>query len=451
MTSIAIGSRIQQRRHPVDQLVKELDTDWFPDPWRWAIPDLASEEPIKTFEVPFPGGAARTVPVIELAQRMRFAWSAADVVRNVQGSLSEGVFGFGVAHDGTFRHYRDELRLRAAFEQATAEHMPFVASTDVRSFFRTVTIEHVDNALRHKVPSDSLSELIVTLSKFTDELGYPLPEGHGASRGVASLVLLPVDQTIEGPFARWLDDYRVFAQSYRVAADGLARLVEALGRNGFTVAPEKTVIDRYQVVNERYAASLADHTPAETPTLAQTLNKPCTSVRGWEKTLRLALRTAADHPRTSDLDVLKEHRERIPAIAYPRLAWMLFQHKDNKAAWSLLLELLHSEGELRNWRLLRLLPLLWYLPNDVAREAAGIVEEAIIQDGPLRLLAARVAAKQIPSVADGLLRELSDREQVLVAFELKRPAQASVSRALAKVDAEPLRDALAGPPVHSYL
>lgn len=434
-----------------EQLVRELDTDWFPDPWSWAFPELASETPIRSFQVPFPGGPPRRVPVVGFAHRLRFARAATEVVRNTQETLTEGVFGFRVGADGVFRHYRDELRRRAAFERSTSKDLPHVATTDVRSFFRSVTIGHIAETIGAHSPANATADLIAILQQFKGELGYPLPEGHGASRGVASLVLLPVDQTIKSPFARWLDDYRVFTGSHHAATTQLARLTDALEAFGFTVASEKTVAATYGTVNSDYAASLADHAPNEAQPLSQTLHQSGDSVRGWEKSVRLALRMAADHPRPSDLQVVGENLEHIPTIAYPRLAWLLLRHKDAMSAWDILHELLNLESEMRDWRILRMLPLLWYFPKTVARNASNIVEEAFKKDGPLRLMAVRVAVKQMPSMAQSWLDELSERERLLVALEIESHGRPRSSTLALESDPYSLTRAMAGPPVHSYL
>jgi hypothetical protein len=111
----------------------------------------------------------------------------------------------------------------------------------------------------------------------------------------------------------------------------------------------------------------------------------------------------------------------------------------------LILELLQPTGELDDWKRLRILPLLWYLPRHIVRETEPFLEQALSTEGPLSLSALRVAAKAHPNLAHAVLNDLPDREQTLVGAEL------AASAGRLPVNSAYLSHVLPGPPIHSFL
>lgn len=429
------------------QLERELDTDWFPDPWRWALLELAREgDSCSSMAVPFPGGVVRRVPVLTAWERAELARLALRVVGRAQRYLASGVFGFRVGSDGLFQHYRPELRRRADFEIAAMDSHPFVSFTDVQSFFPSIRLEQIEASLSVGSEPDDVARLSKLLGRFRARNGYPLPEGHAATRALASLVLMPVDASINAKFARWLDDYKVFTADRKQAETALASLVEAIHEYGLHSSPEKTGLAS-SGATWSYAASLADHEDDGSLNLESAM-EPGES--GWsnegEKRLRLALRHAAESQDRGEIRSLVDAALDLPPIAYPRLAWAMWRHREDERVWSLVIDLLQLSDDFDEWRRLRILPLLWYLPRHVSKAVEPTLVECLSSPSPVRLIAARVAAKWNPELAASALSALSERERTLVEMEIRSFASCG-SRESGFFD-----DAVsAGPPIQSFL
>jgi hypothetical protein len=257
---------------------------------------------------------------------------------------------------------------------------------------------------------------------------------------------MPVDGTIDTTFARWLDDYKLFTVDKRRAETALARLIGALRDCGWDSSPSKTGLASSDTTWS-YAASLADHESDDVMNLEAAVDP---GESGWskesEKRLRLALRRAAESQEVDGIQRLFDAARDLPPIAYPRLVWAMWRHREDERVWALAVELLQLSDDLDAWRRLRILPLLWYLPRHVSRLVEPTLIECLASPSPLRPVAARVAAKWIPELALSSLDALTERERLLVQAEIQLSAKSDFRKSRIRKDA-----VSAGPPVKSFL
>lgn len=439
---------------PPDVVRTDLDTDWVPDPWGWAdigsepitgveLLDRSAREPLHDLLVPFVGGRRRRVPLLGHATRALLTGAAAALVRSRQHRLAEGVFGYLVDEAGQFIHYRDELARRRGQERRLQERFPVIATADVRRFFRSVSLGQLQ--LPSDAPPAGVSELDQLLGRFERELGYVLPEGYAAARGLANLALSVVDDALSVPFTRWLDDYRLYCKDGDEAQRELNVLREAAAAVGFQLAEGKTSVGPASAQEPGADASLGDHADDDlSPSDALRALRHCrANVGERDRKGRFALRMAAETRDESVVSVLLEDpADAIPPAWLPRIAWVIASCPTPESA-KLLVALWHAEDEFTEWRRLRLAPSLWYLPAGVSSN----LDLLKIYEGlpPARPAVARVLARHHPSQMRRLpppvgaeeerARHLGDVEAVR-----RSPANSLETAAVA-----------AGPPMASFL
>ena len=110
----------------------------------------------------------------------------------------------------------------------------------MEDFFPSVTPDVAARALLAVESPDDARRLAAVLEGWT-ALGYGgLPIGPPASTVVANAVLRTVDQAVDSPFVRWVDDYIVRLETERHATEVLERVDEALERLGLKRSLHKT-------------------------------------------------------------------------------------------------------------------------------------------------------------------------------------------------------------------
>lgn len=81
-----------------------------------------------------------------------------------------------------------------------------------------------------------------------------LPSGYGDARMLANLVLHQVEATLPSPFARWVDDYRLFLSSQDDPLEHLHHLRRALAKIGLSLADEKVQISNEATGHDELAS-----------------------------------------------------------------------------------------------------------------------------------------------------------------------------------------------------
>jgi hypothetical protein len=122
----------------------------------------------------------------------------------------------------------------------------FVISTDISDFYPRIYHHRLENALKQATDNGEVVKRVMEISKRLSigETSYGLPVGGQASRMLAELLLNRTDRLLTASgirFARFVDDYYIFAMSSGDAQAALVQLSEILLTNeGLTLARAKT-------------------------------------------------------------------------------------------------------------------------------------------------------------------------------------------------------------------
>jgi Reverse transcriptase (RNA-dependent DNA polymerase) len=171
------------------------------------------------------------------------------------------VFSYRYSPDTTAWTLFDKTLGWAAFKAASlgqAQRCKFVLKCDIADFYTRIYHHRLDNALQaatsHK---ETASRIIKILSSIAGTSSYGLPIGGDASRLLSELLLNRVDRLLLSSgiqFIRFVDDYRIFANSREHAQECLIRLSKYLLENeGLSLAKHKTFI----LPSDEYLRSLA--------------------------------------------------------------------------------------------------------------------------------------------------------------------------------------------------
>lgn len=128
-----------------------------------------------------------------------------------------------------------------------AESYEFVVSCDISNFYSRIYHHKLENAMQRATKhSGAPSEIIRILTEISGGTSYGLPVGGPASRILSELLLSDIDQLLKTNdirFARFVDDYYLFASSKEEAYRHLVFLSEKLLRNrGLSLQKAKTKI-----------------------------------------------------------------------------------------------------------------------------------------------------------------------------------------------------------------
>lgn len=125
-----------------------------------------------------------------------------------------------------------------------AESATFVLSTDITDFYPRVYHHRLENALQQATANkEAVRRILFLLSKIASDTSYGLPVGGNAARLLAELVLNRVDRLLLShsiDFARFVDDYYIYADSRTEAQSALVFLSEALLIEGLALSRSKT-------------------------------------------------------------------------------------------------------------------------------------------------------------------------------------------------------------------
>jgi hypothetical protein len=156
---------------------------------------------------------------------------------------------------------------------AAASSVELIVTTDISDFYSRIYHHRLENALKQATQNTEIVRRIISiLSALSQGTSYGLPVGGAASRILAELLLNRTDRllTTSGVhFARFVDDYSIFATNREEAQRQLVSLSNALMTNeGLTLSRSKT---RFLTSAEAHRSSpLSPAEPASPPAEAET-------------------------------------------------------------------------------------------------------------------------------------------------------------------------------------
>lgn len=131
-------------------------------------------------------------------------------------------------------------------ERLAKEHK-YVLLTDISDYYPRIYHHRLENALK-KVTTNtsSVKRIIQLLTEFSGGVSYGLPVGGPAARLLSELLLNSTDRMLlaEGvKYARFVDDFRIFADSREEAHASLVLLAQKIGESeGLSLQKSKTRI-----------------------------------------------------------------------------------------------------------------------------------------------------------------------------------------------------------------
>lgn len=282
---------------------------WAPDPAGWA--DLVAYEEharpsasyvAQRLDVPRPNGSTSGVRVLHPAWHVALHHAVAALRDDIDAALSPGVFGYRRGADQGHR-YADDWRAFCAYVTEAADSYPHFVLSDVRAFFQETPWATVIRCLPEETSRAAASRLKRVCAGLDQGDVTRLPTGYSDARLLGNAVLAAADNNLPVPFARWVDDYRLFATSAHQADAALHALDQGLERLGLRRGAEKTRILPSHDAVERHHATLASvyHPERDNPAvvaqrLHEVFERACADPVARRRDLRFSLpRLAEQH------------------------------------------------------------------------------------------------------------------------------------------------------------
>jgi hypothetical protein len=198
--------------------------------------------PFEWMTVPKPDGTVMRVPLLPVDWLAELHRVVAPFKPGADALLSPGVCGYRRGAEPGSK-YSGEHRRFSEFVEGEAASFAFVVTADVKQFFASTSWRVVTRVLTEALPSDDVSGLS-TFAAAVDARGlHSLPPGYADARFLANLVLQAADEAIDRPFARWVDDYRIFCSTEADAHAALQRLESALDGVGLALNRAKVRVE----------------------------------------------------------------------------------------------------------------------------------------------------------------------------------------------------------------
>lgn len=405
-------------RRLANDLQEDLATRWIPDVL--ADVDLTaklrissmSQDDVLRVEVPRVDGGIRVAPMLS-GSALRALRDAVGHIRELsEAAINPAVCGYRTGASGDSR-YSDEYHRFREITAAMADQHCYVAIADVCNFFESVRMPAVRNSMLAKFGAAwAPVETFVNHARLLGVSG--IPAGYGDARLIANLILTHADDRIGVQFTRWVDDYRIFADSKRSVNEAIARLETGLAEMGLRLNHKKLrVLESSEYRQNKYGAPLDSvyHPQDEAPEVVRA-NLRAVFLRAVAENNRRLLRFALPRLAQQGDDiavsfVLRELSHH--SVDAPRMAHYLsaFIEDENVAAQ---VEDLVSRASEMPWVLLRLSPLLVRIS---------------LKEETLKVLAEIVLRTSVPAVWGLILRILSVHKQAAIV----RNALSSVGRA----------------------
>ena len=148
----------------------------------------------------------------------------------------------------------------------------FVVMTDIADHYTRVNHHRLENTLNRICTGGQVKRLIKLLQYFSNRRSYGIPIGGPASRILAELSLIDVDNLLISAgieFVRYADDYTIFCNSHTSAYRALIKLSDYLSLEGLSLQKNKTRI--LPASEFRKTAALLDPKLENNPTDEQRL------------------------------------------------------------------------------------------------------------------------------------------------------------------------------------
>ena len=240
--------------HKWDEVVKELTSKNVGKLWVTAPRVMAA---------PKPRAGYRVVHQLEPLDAIVYTALSAEVAADIEAArvpASQKVacsYRFNLA-DGNFFSGGSGWSDFVETTESLAKAYKYVLSTDITDFYNQIYLHRLSNAIEHanaklKSVADDIEGFITALNT---KASQGVPVGPTASIVMSEAVLIDIDQFVQNagfPHTRYVDDFRIFANSLPVLNQHLERLTLYLyEHHRLTVSSEKTRIQDAKEFVEKY-------------------------------------------------------------------------------------------------------------------------------------------------------------------------------------------------------
>ena len=255
----------------IQHAVKHGDTDIFPrcfeydaiqDNWEEIRAYLAGQDvlewttrPQRTLLSPKSRFGFRAVTQLDPLDFLVFAALVFEIAKDLESKRipvkEDVVFSYRFSPDKEGRIFDPKIGYRQFQEQcgnlADPEEFTHVVVADIADFYSRIYVHRLENALNNATnKSNHVKALRGLISGWNGTESYGIPVGNAPSRLLAEITISDVDDLLRAygvTFARFNDDYRLFAKSKKEAYRTLSILADHLNTNhGLSLQPQKTKI-----------------------------------------------------------------------------------------------------------------------------------------------------------------------------------------------------------------
>jgi len=206
-------------------------------------------------DIPKPGGHIRPGAVLNSLDGIVFhelvTRIAPAVQRQMLWSAGSSRFSYILKEDQTKTSwFVYEMRGWMGFAKRSLELIDegyrFVLFADISAFFENVSLKRLASDLNGiGIDSDTRNQLSQCLSRWAEPRGRGIPQGYRPSFVLSELYLDSIDRRLHGlgiPFARYVDDCRLFFHTEEEALGGMQELTRLLREKELNLQTKKSYI-----------------------------------------------------------------------------------------------------------------------------------------------------------------------------------------------------------------
>lgn len=166
------------------------------------------------------------------------------------------VFSYRISEDPTYQWFNPDIGW-SEFNQTNlrnAENFAFVGTLDIAQFYQSIRSEELNSFFSRKCFDTTNQRRMLEVIKYIDIENRGLPVGGSISRIMAETVLCAIDQELDEQsvnFTRFVDDYRIFADSEDEIQRHIYILNKHIGKRGLYINRHKiSVVESRHFIQE---------------------------------------------------------------------------------------------------------------------------------------------------------------------------------------------------------
>jgi excisionase family DNA binding protein len=218
-------------------------------------------EPVSLVEIPKTPFSTRPGSELALDDRLAFHAAVASCAPRIEPLLADTVYSARLSPNQRYlnKNGRDQwLAWRKETIRLIRNGYPWLVRTDISSYFDNVEHRLLFADIDRVCPDPSVANALKRmLGEWAPVNARGIPQGPDASRTLANLYLVPVDEQMvvgDWKYLRYLDDIHVVGRTRREVIEGVRALEKECRRRGLSLAGHKSEL----LVGEAAVTSLTE-------------------------------------------------------------------------------------------------------------------------------------------------------------------------------------------------